>query len=156
MVACRQLDGLFHCALLARALLSFAVPGAAQAQQMGTSSASFNAGYRRTAGEENRPVDFSLRDPNGDMTINDGVMNTSPDQSTLVGSTIDAIGNFTDVGGIYTASLKADNRQANLANVSASTHTTISGPSRNAISTSAAVGNNASYSVSAPISATTQ
>ncbi len=40
------------------------------------------------------------------MPINDGVMNTSPDQSTLAGSTIDASGNFTDVGGIYTASLK--------------------------------------------------
>jgi len=90
------------------------------------------------------------------MPINDGVMNTSPDQSTLAGSTIDASGNFTDVGGIYTASLKADNRQTNLANVFASTHTTISGPSCSAISTSAAVGNNPSYSVSAPISATTQ
>ncbi len=63
MVVCRQLDNLFHSALLAGALLSFAVPGAAQAQQMGTSAASFNAGYGRTAGEENRPVDFPCATP---------------------------------------------------------------------------------------------
>jgi hypothetical protein len=54
------------------------------------------------------------------------------------------------------ASLKADNRQTNLADVSASAHTNISGASRSALGTAAAVGNNASYYVSAPTSTTTQ
>ena len=107
MVASRQLDRSLRPALMAGVFLVLVAAGAAQAQQMNTNSTSFNAGYGRTAGEENRPVDFSLRDASGNLTIIDGVMNTGPDQSTLAGSTIDAGGNFTGVGGIYTSSPSA-------------------------------------------------
>ena len=94
-------------ALLGAAFLSLAGPFAAHAQQMFTGSASFNAGYGRVAGEENRPVDFTLRNADGNLTIIDGVMNTGPDQSTLAGSTIADGNGFAGVGGVYNTSPSA-------------------------------------------------
>ena len=93
-------------AALAAATTTMATSGVACAQQMNTSSSSYNAGYGRTAGTENAPVNFSLRDMNGNLAIVDGVMNTGPDQSTLAGSAI-ADGGFSGVGGIYSAGASA-------------------------------------------------
>jgi holdfast attachment protein HfaA len=94
-------------AMLATLLLGLGAAGAAHGQLMNTNSTSFNAGYGRVAGEENRPVDFSLRNADGNLTIIDGVMNTGPDQSTLAGSSINDGGGFSGVGGVYNSSPSA-------------------------------------------------
>ena len=66
------------------AAIAVAVPsGTAMAQSMATNAASFNAGYGRTAGSENRPVDVSTRDANGNRVIVDGLILTGEDQSTF-------------------------------------------------------------------------
>ena len=57
--------------------------GAAQAQQMTTNSADFNAGWGRHAGSENHPVDVSTRDANGNRVIVDGLILTGEDQSSF-------------------------------------------------------------------------
>jgi holdfast attachment protein HfaA len=58
---------------LAAALAVFDA-GAASAQTMNTNSAAFNAGFGRTAGEENRPVNVGLTDANGNFTVINGVV----------------------------------------------------------------------------------
>ena len=70
---------------------------AALAQSMATNAASFNAGYGRTAGAENRPVDVSTRDANGNRVIVDGLMLTGEDQSSF-SSTSGAVDAFAGVG----------------------------------------------------------
>ena len=62
------------------------VGGAAGAQTMSTNSASFNAGYGRSSGQENRMVEYSTRDANGNRVIVDGVMLTGADQSVYSSS----------------------------------------------------------------------
>lgn len=57
--------------------------GAADAQSMSANSASYNAGYGRVAGQENRPVDVSTRDANGNRVIVDGLILTGEDQSSF-------------------------------------------------------------------------
>lgn len=94
-------------ALVSGLFLSLAAAGGATAQMMSTNSTSFNAGYGRSAGAENAPVNFSLRDQAGNLQIIDGVMNTGPDQSTLAGSAIADGGGFSGVGGIYTTGASA-------------------------------------------------
>ena len=47
---------------------------AASAQTLSTNSASFNAGYGRTAGAENRPVDVTLGDGHGNVTVVNGLI----------------------------------------------------------------------------------
>lgn len=64
-------------------LAGAACAGAAQAQQMSTNSADFNAGWGRYAGSENRPVDVSTRDANGNRVIVDGLILTGEDQSSF-------------------------------------------------------------------------
>jgi holdfast attachment protein HfaA len=94
-------------ALAAGVLLALAAAAGAEAQQMSTSSSSFNAGYGRRAGEENAPVDFSIRDANGNLAIIDGVMSTGRDQSTLAGSSISDGSSYAGVGGLYASSASA-------------------------------------------------
>lgn len=101
-------------------LLAF---GAAHAQTMATNSSSFNAGYGRTAGEENRPVNFTMRDANGNLTIIDGVMNTGADQSTLAGSSIADGGRYAGVGGIYSSGASAIGNSLNV--VTSVSHNTV-------------------------------
>ncbi|WP_374575476.1 holdfast anchoring protein HfaA [Phenylobacterium sp.] len=55
----------------------------AAAQTMSANSASYNAGYGRTAGQENQPVDVSTRDANGNRVIVDGLILTGKDQSSF-------------------------------------------------------------------------
>jgi holdfast attachment protein HfaA len=50
---------------------------------MTTNSADFNAGWGRYAGSENRPVDVSTRDANGNRVIVDGLILTGEDQSSF-------------------------------------------------------------------------
>jgi holdfast attachment protein HfaA len=66
------------------ALLGLAAPVCAQT--MTTNSASFNAGYGRIAGQENRVVEYSTRDAYGNRIIVDGVMLTGADQSVYSSS----------------------------------------------------------------------
>ena len=83
------------------AVLACGAWGAATAQTMTTNSASFNAGYGRSAGQENRMVEYSTRDANGNRVIVDGVMLTGSDQSVYSSSrssgSLDA---YSGVGGI--------------------------------------------------------
>jgi len=83
------------------AVLASGAWGAAMAQTMTTNSASFNAGYGRSAGQENRMVEYSTRDANGNRVIVDGVMLTGSDQSVYSSSrssgSLDA---YSGVGGI--------------------------------------------------------
>ena len=76
-------------AILSAAALAAGASGAA-AQSMSTNSASFNAGWGRTAGQENWAAGGSTRDANGNRVVIDGVIQTGSDQSTFV---------RTDVGG---------------------------------------------------------
>lgn len=75
--------------------------GPAAAQSMTTNSASMNAGYGRSSGQENRMVEYSTRDANGNRVIVDGVMLTGSDQSVYSSSrsngSLDA---YSGVGGI--------------------------------------------------------
>ena len=75
----------------------------AAAQTMTTNSASFNAGYGRSAGQENRMVEYSTRDANGNRVIVDGVMLTGSDQSVFSSSrssgSLDAYSGVGAVGG---------------------------------------------------------
>lgn len=77
--------------------------GSAAAQSMSTNSASFNAGYGRTSGQESRMVEYSTRDVNGNRVIVDGVMLTGADQSVYSASrssgSLDAYSGVGAVGG---------------------------------------------------------
>lgn len=88
-------------AAAALGLAMAATAGAAQAQSMMTNSAEFNAGYGRYAGQENRPVDVSTRDANGNRVIVDGLILTGEDQSSFsrTGGAADAFAGVGAVGG---------------------------------------------------------
>lgn len=62
---------------------ALAVAGHAQAQTMSTNSAEFNAGYGRIPGQENRPVDVTTRDANGNRVVVDGLILSGEDQSSF-------------------------------------------------------------------------
>lgn len=85
------------------AIVALGVGGAAAAQTMTTNSASMNAGYGRTAGQENRMVEYSTRDANGNRVIVDGMMLTGSDQSVYATSratgALDAYAGAGGVGG---------------------------------------------------------
>lgn len=85
----------------AAAVVGLSAYGVAAAQSMSTNSASMNAGYGRSSGQENRMVEYSTRDVNGNRVIVDGVMLTGADQSVYSSSrsngSLDA---YSGVGGI--------------------------------------------------------
>jgi holdfast attachment protein HfaA len=87
-----------HIFILAGALcLTAAAPALAQSQ---TGSASYNAGYGRVAGQENRMVDYSTRHANGNRVIVDGMIMTGEDQSTFTRSGLGgAFDSYSGVGG---------------------------------------------------------
>lgn len=72
--------------LAVAAMTGLVLAAPARAQTLDTNSASFNAGYGRTAGQENHMVDYSTRDANGNRVIVDGVMLTGADQSVYSSS----------------------------------------------------------------------
>lgn len=77
--------------------------GGVAAQSMSTNSASFNAGYGRSSGQESRMVEYSTRDANGNRVVVDGVMLTGSDQSVFSSSrssgSLDAYSGVGAVGG---------------------------------------------------------
>jgi holdfast attachment protein HfaA len=85
----------------ALAALLIALSPAARAQSMSSSSSSFNAGYGRSAGQENNVVDFSTRDANGNRVIVDGVMQTGEDQSVYASGANGAGDSYSGVGARY-------------------------------------------------------
>jgi holdfast attachment protein HfaA len=50
---------------------------------MSTNAAEYNAGYGRISGQENRPVDVTTRDANGNRVIVDGLILSGEDQSSF-------------------------------------------------------------------------
>ncbi len=88
-------------AAVVAAVVALGANSVAAAQSMSTNSASFNAGYGRSSGQENRMVDYSTRDVNGNRVIVDGVMLTGADQSVYSSSrssgSLDA---YSGVGGL--------------------------------------------------------
>jgi holdfast attachment protein HfaA len=116
------------------------LPGMAAAQTMTTNSASFNAGYGRTAGEENRPVNVTATDANGNLTIVNGQVQNSSSFLFAGASANAAAGaeaGFSGVGGSSTAignnlnvvtqgnnnTVIVSSIQTNTGNVSATTNT---------------------------------
>ena len=84
-----------------------AAAGGAHAQNMSTNSASFNAGWGRTAGQENRPVDVATRDANGNQLIVDGIIQRGQDQSVFAtagaGGAVDTFAGVGSLGGASSA-----------------------------------------------------
>lgn len=68
------------------ALTALSVAGVAGAQTMDANSASYNGGYGRVNGQENRPVAGTTRDANGNRVIIDGIMQSGEDQSSFTRS----------------------------------------------------------------------
>ena len=64
-------------------LAGLALGSGAQAQQMSTNSASFNAGYGRVSGQENRGVEYGTRDSSANRLIVDGLIQSGETQSNF-------------------------------------------------------------------------
>ncbi len=65
---------------------AFGDAGLAHAQTMGANSAQYNAGYGRTAGEENQAVNVSMRDANGNLVVAGGQL-LSPSSGSVFSTT---------------------------------------------------------------------
>jgi holdfast attachment protein HfaA len=126
------------------ALAAFAgctLAGAAHAQSMSTNSASFNAGWGRNPGDENRAVDPNTRDANGNRVIINGVMQSGADQSFFAQGAASAFagagagaGGATAIGNNLTVITQGnynvvvvDSTQTNSGDVTATTSTQKSG-----------------------------
>ena len=72
---------------------------AAQAQQMCTNSASFNAGYGRVAGQENRGVEYGTRDSSNNRLIVDGIIQCGETQSSFSAMSGGVFSSGSGVGG---------------------------------------------------------
>jgi len=70
----------------------------AAAQTMSANSASFNAGFGRTSGEENRAVNVQMTDTNGNLTSINGVIQANA-AGSIFGEVRGAVGGFTGLGG---------------------------------------------------------
>ncbi|MGH6870216.1 MAG: holdfast anchoring protein HfaA [Rhizomicrobium sp.] len=115
-----------HAKTIALALALAALAGAAQAADYSNSS-SYNQGYGMAAGEENAPVNASLRDANGNLTVVNGQF-TSSQMSQQSGvqqmatiSGMSSQGTFTNSvasgGGMSTATATAIGNQLNVVTV---------------------------------------
>ncbi len=69
------------------------IPGVGAGQTMNANSASYNAGYGRTAGSENQPVDVSTTDASGNLTVVNGLVRGAASGSV-----------FASAGGVGSAS----------------------------------------------------
>lgn len=99
------------CVAAAGALL---VAGAASAQTMNANSAAYNAGWGRTADQENQPVNPSLRDANGNLTAVNGIITSSASQSMFSGGASTstagaAFGGATAIGNSLTVVTQGNN-----------------------------------------------
>lgn len=118
------------------ALLVLALPQApAGAQTMSSNSASYNAGYGRVAGQENQPVNPSLRDASGNLVAVNGVVQTGAGAAVFTGGAASAstgagASGATAVGNSLTVvtqgdynTVVVDSRQTNTGDVTATTST---------------------------------
>jgi holdfast attachment protein HfaA len=86
------------------ALLALGCAASAAAQTMNASSSSYNAGYGRTAGQENQPVNVSMRDANGNLVVAGGQILSPTGGSVFSTSTTGGAGaSATGVGAGATA-----------------------------------------------------
>src|ERR1700722_17337529 len=76
---------------------AIALAHGAAAQTMNANSASFNAGFGRTGGEENRPVKVSLTDANGNTTLTNGLIQAPA--GSLFGEVRGAVGTTATASG---------------------------------------------------------
>ena len=95
--------GVHVAAGLLAACAAGALAHSAAAQTMGANSASFNAGYGRTAGQENRPVDVSLGDANGNVTVVNGLIQSGAASSVFAHASAGAMDSVSGVGGSASA-----------------------------------------------------
>jgi holdfast attachment protein HfaA len=112
--------------ILAAAAGLLVCAGTAQAGDYSQSS-SYNQGYGMTAGEENAPVNASLRDANGNLTIVNGQFTSSQmsqssgvQQMSTIGGSMSSMGsvsNTTGVGGVSTATATAIGNSLNVVTV---------------------------------------
>jgi len=75
------------------------VPGVCASQTMNANSASYNAGYGRTAGSENQPVNVSMTDTNGNMVVVGGLIQNGTAGSVFASSGANAAA-FANAGGV--------------------------------------------------------
>ena len=87
--------------LLAASLLLGA--STAGAQTMSASSASYNAGYGRTAGQENQPVNVQLSDTNGNMVVENGLIRNSASGSVFASASAGVETSYSGAGGTASA-----------------------------------------------------
>ena len=76
---------------------------AADAQTMSASSASYNAGYGRTAGQENQPVNVQLSDTNGNMVVENGLIRNSASGSVFASASAGVETSYSGAGGTASA-----------------------------------------------------
>jgi len=93
--------------LLATGLLAAA--SSACAQTMAASSAAYNAGYGRTADQENQPVNVQLTDANGNLTVENGIIRNTAAGSVFASANAGVETNFSGAGGSGTASAIGNN-----------------------------------------------
>lgn len=67
---------------LSALLLAGTAPEIARAQTMDANASSFNAGYGRYAGQDNRAIDTYTRDANGNRLVVDGIIQTGEANSS--------------------------------------------------------------------------
>ncbi|HUO21659.1 MAG TPA: holdfast anchoring protein HfaA [Caulobacteraceae bacterium] len=86
------------------AAIALGLAGAADAQTMSASSSTYNAGYGRSAGSENQPINVSMRDANGNLVIAGGQVLSPTGGSVFSTSTTGGAGSSaTGVGAGATA-----------------------------------------------------
>ncbi len=78
------------------------------AQTMNANSAAFNAGYGRTAGSENSPVNPSMADANGNLVVVNGLLQAGASGSVFANAS-GAASAFSGVGGSASASAIGNN-----------------------------------------------
>ncbi|MDR3511454.1 MAG: holdfast anchoring protein HfaA [Caulobacteraceae bacterium] len=129
-------------AVAAAGFVALAVGAAADAQTMSTNSASFNAGYGRTSGQENQPVNVDLTDANGNLVVINGLFQANSSSmfagaSARLSGAADSFSGAGSVGGSASAignnlnvvvegsdnTVIVQSQQTNTGNVSASTTT---------------------------------
>ena len=87
--------------LLAASLLLGA--SAVDAQTMSASSASYNAGYGRTAGQENQPVNVQISDANGNTVVENGLIRNSASGSVFASTSAGVETSYSGAGGTASA-----------------------------------------------------
>jgi holdfast attachment protein HfaA len=87
----------------AATLASLAFASNAGAQTMNASSASYNAGYGRTAGQENQPVNVQMTDANGNLVVQNGQIKSAATGSLFASASAGVETNFSGAGGTASA-----------------------------------------------------